>query len=120
MFKRFLFLVAGLVPGLAMLSAHWFPWRTVLARDLHRAEAYTYGVGWIVGVAGGCMRLAERTDTQLSPPECARLLEVSALSAGICTVLAYAIDGWTQERKENFVRRAINQEARHGEIRRKP
>jgi hypothetical protein len=42
----------GLAAGCSALLiavGHWFPWRALLHRDLHRVEAYIYGVLAVVG-----------------------------------------------------------------------
>ena len=59
--------VAAVVPGLAMMMAHWFPWRALLGRDLGRLECYAWGTAWIVGTSTGAMRLSARTDAPLMP-----------------------------------------------------
>jgi len=36
--------IACIITVLALLTEHWFPWRLLLRRDLHRVAAYVLGV----------------------------------------------------------------------------
>lgn len=103
----------ALIPGLAMLAAHWFPWRVVLGRDLGRIECYIWGTGWIIGIAGAAMRLSQRLDAPLTPDQSARMAEVAATSAGIATVGAYLIDFWGTHRRNGAAARIVAEAKKH-------
>lgn len=100
-----LFAVVSIVPGLAMMMAHWFPWRAVLGRDLGRLECYTWGTAWITGTAGAVMRLSDRVGAPLGPGDSARAMETAALSAGVATIAAYALDLWSDSRRTEAQRK---------------
>ena len=74
-----------------ILAGHWFPWRLLLGRELHRLEAYAYGVGVFALVAG--LALAATGNW-------AGLVIVAVVWAaeGLATVGAYAIDHWAKQR----------------------
>ena len=116
--RLFLFGMATIVPGLAMLAAHYFPWRALLGRDLGRIECYSWGTAWIMGISTAGMRISARLGQPLPPADCARLVELSAVSAGVCTVAAYAIDHWSGLRRRDFAAAIANrrrQESRSGQ-----
>lgn len=107
----------ALVPALAMLAAHWFPWRVFLGRDLGRIECYAWGTAWIVGVATATMRLSQRIDAPLTPDEAARLTELSAISAGTATIAAYLIDDLGAHRRNRAAARIAAEAKRNAENR---
>lgn len=114
----FLYGLVALIPGLAMLAAHWFPWRVALGRDLSRVESYMWGTAWIIGVAGAAIRLSQRLDAPATPDQSARLIEVSAASAGAATMAAYAVDAWGQQRRSATQARLVAEaKIRHAEKR---
>ncbi len=100
--------LAVLVPSLAMLAGHWFPWRKVLRRPLHRVEGYIYGVGWILLIPLAALTYAGLWDH-------AALLAGAAGGAGAATLLAYAVDRWTEA--EHKVMDAQDKETLYAEIR---
>lgn len=74
-----------------ILAGHWFPWRLLIGRELHRLEAYAYGVGVFLLVAGAGLA---------SVGYWSALVIVGAvwLAEGLATVGAYAIDHWAKQR----------------------
>ena len=97
--------VVAVVPGLAMMMAHWVPWRALLGRDLGRLECYAWGTAWIVGTSTAAMRLSDRAGAPLTPGDSARMVEVAALSAGLATIGAYAFDLWGDSRRAEAQRK---------------
>lgn len=81
--------LALIAPFLAMLAGHWFPWRKVLRRPLHAPECYIYGVLWILAVPLAALAYAGLWFY-------AALLGGSVAAAGAGTLLAYAVDRWTE------------------------
>ena len=77
--------IVGAASATLILVGHWFPWRKALGRDLHRIEAYAYGVGCIIGPTLFAYQLvgtAQATATLL----------VATFGAGIATLASKAID----------------------------
>ena len=74
------------IPMLVLGIAHWFPWKKILGHDLHRLEAYAIGTATIVGTAA--VAIADSDEGN----EHAKLLLLTAISAGVTTVLAWWID----------------------------
>jgi hypothetical protein len=76
-----------LLPATAMTGAHWFPWKRHLGRDLNNLERYIIGTAAIVGTANLAISQSEgdRDDHVV-------MLLLSAISAGLTTLAAYAID----------------------------
>jgi hypothetical protein len=74
-----------------ILAGHWFPWRLLLGRDLRRLEAYAYGVGVFLAVAGVALfALGQWT---------ALIIVLTVwLAEGLATVGGYAIDNWAKQR----------------------
>lgn len=109
--------VTATVPALAMLAAHWFPWRGLLGRDLSRIECYAWGTAWIIGVASAVMRMSRHIDAPLAPDEAATIAELSAASAGIATIAAYLIDDWGAHRRNRAAARIAAEAKRNAENR---
>lgn len=97
--------ITAIVPALAMLAAHWFPWRAFLGRDLSRIECYAWGTAWIIGVASAVMRMSRHIGAPVTPEEAARIAELSAVSAGTATIAAYIIDDWGTQRRNSAAAR---------------
>lgn len=102
----------GLAAGCSALLiavGHWFPWRALLHRELHRVEAYIYGVLAILTPA--CVALALRGDWYAI-----YLVVACAVSAGVVTVATKAIDrvaAWRNElhdmrARQDAERRAVS------------
>ena len=81
--------LAILLPALAMLAGHWFPWRKVLRRPLWPVEGYIYGTAWILAVPLLALAYAGLWGY-------VALLAGAACSAGAATLAAYAVDKWTE------------------------
>jgi hypothetical protein len=90
---RFLKGICVVVPAATMAAAHWFPWRRVFHRELHRLEAYACGTTAIVGTAALTIAHSEGDRGDHST-----MLLVAAASAGATTLLAYALDKFVQQR----------------------
>ena len=71
--------------SLWILAGHWFPFRKGFRRDMHRVEAYTYGVLGIIVPTLIAYRLAGTKDA-------AAILVTATASAGAATVTSKAID----------------------------
>lgn len=85
--------VAAAFAAIAIVAGHWFPWPALLHRELHRLEAYIYGVLAILGPACVVLGLQGEWATMA-------LLGACTLSAGITTMLAKTVDlvaGWRNE-----------------------
>ncbi len=86
----------GLAAGFSALliaGGHWFPWAALLHRDLHRVEAYTFGVLAILGPAFGVLAVAGDWYAVAVVGAC-------AVAAGVTTVTTKAIDrvaAWRNE-----------------------
>jgi hypothetical protein len=80
-------IVCTVLPGVAMIAAHWFPWRRLLHRDLHNLERYAIGTSAIVGTAAISISVSDgdRNDH-------AAMLLLAAGAAGAATALAYITD----------------------------
>lgn len=112
----FLHGLTALLPGLAMMLGHWFPWRPILGRDLTKLESYIWGTAWIVGVSAAAMRISQRLDQPLTPDQCARLLELASVSAGLSTMLAYLVDYYSARRRWDAARQmAASQRGKHAD-----
>lgn len=71
--------------ALLIAGGHWFPWRSLLHRDLHRVEAYIYGcLSILVPV---CVVLWTVQDWYAIA-----LITACTLAAGLMTVTTKAID----------------------------
>ena len=77
--------VVGSLSALAILAGHWFPWRRLLGRDLHRTEADTYGVTSICAPVLAAFALASEGWT-------ARVLACAVLGACLSTLASKALD----------------------------
>lgn len=84
---RFLQALCLVFPAATMAAAHWFPWRRILGRDLHRLEAYAIGTATIVGTATAAILHSDGDSN-----DAAAMLVLAAGSAGAATAAAYAID----------------------------
>lgn len=84
--------IALTLPALILLVLHYFPWGSLFAgRQLSRLEAYSLGVTTIISVPF-CLQLYASTYVDLSGRVVANLFLLSALSAGLATMLAWGID----------------------------
>lgn len=86
----------GLAAGCSALLiavGHWFPWAALLHRDLHRVEAYIYGV--LAILAPACVVLALQGDWYAI-----YLVGACAVAAGVVTVASKAIDRVAEWRNE--------------------
>lgn len=83
----FLKVVCTVLPAATMAAAHWFPWRRVMHRELHKLEAYSIGTAAIVGTAAVCISVS---DGDRNDHTCMLLLAAGA--AGATTALAYVTD----------------------------
>lgn len=99
--------VCAVLPGTAMAAAHWFPWRRLFGRQLHRLEAYGIGTAAIVGTAAAAMRNSDGDGK-----EHAGLLVTAAASAGVATVIAWAVDAFIEVRSEAYARHTFEEVAR--------
>jgi hypothetical protein len=93
---QFLTGMCATLPGAAMAIAHWFPWRKVIKRDLHKLETYAIGTAAIVGTAA----LALANDVVGDGEDHARMLMLAAWSAGATTLIAYTVDEFVAMRAE--------------------
>lgn len=95
----------------AILIGHWFPWRAMLGRTLHRLEAYAYGVAVILAAAAIPLLLAGNYYALAA-------LAVAASCAGAATLAAYAIDGLIAARHARLDAEDAQQHAakRHSEF----
>ena len=71
--------------ALWILAGHWFPFRKGFRRDMHRVEAYTYGVLGIIVPTLIAYRIAGTRDA-------AAILVTATVSAGAATVGSKAVD----------------------------
>jgi drug/metabolite transporter (DMT)-like permease len=78
---------------LLIAVGHWFPWRAVLHRELHRVEAYVYGVTSILAPA--FVVLALRDDWYAI-----YLVGACTVAAGATTITTKAIDRIVEWRNE--------------------
>lgn len=91
----------GIAAGFSALVigvGHWFPWRQLLHRELHRLEAYVYGV--LAIVVPVVVVLQRRGDVFTT-----RLLVACVLAAGAATLLGKLIDLIAAYRNELHDRR---------------
>lgn len=88
--------VCATLPAATMAAAHWFPWRRLFRRDLHKLEAYTIGTTAIVGTAA----IAISASGDGSGHVHSRMLLWAAGGAGITTLVAYAVDEFIRLRGE--------------------
>lgn len=103
-------ILAALVSALLIIGGHWFPWRLMLHRDLHRIEAYTYGVASILIPACAVLAWWGAWDAVTVVTSC-------ALAAGVTTVASKLVDLVIEFRnaahdareREDAARRAVNQ-----------
>lgn len=101
------------VPALSLFAAHFFPWRRVLARDLHPLEAYAIGTAAIVGTANVAIALSdsERSDDHVM------MLNLATGSAGVVTIAAHLIDAILSLRGEVARLKGQNRAlAEHGDV----
>ncbi len=86
--------VAAVAPALTLAAAHWFPWGALPGRHgapLPRLVTYAIGTGVIVGWASLLgLRFA------LTAWDALVLLWIVTASAGLLTLLAWAIDDWAR------------------------
>lgn len=85
--------ICATLPAVAMAAAHWFPWRRLFKRDLHRLEAYTIGTTAIVGTAAIAMAASDGDGHDHS-----RMLLLAAAAAGMTTLVAYTVDEFVRLR----------------------
>lgn len=97
--------IAAAFSALLIAGGHWFPWPLLFHRQLHRLEAYLFGVGAILGPA--CAVLALHDNWQAIA-----LLAACAASAGLMTAAAKAIDTVAAWRNELLDRRSRDAKAR--------
>ena len=71
--------------ALLIAGGHWFPWRSLLHRDLHRVEAYVYGV--LAILVPVFVVLWMQADWYAIA-----LIAACTLAAGLATVTAKGID----------------------------
>jgi hypothetical protein len=90
--------LAATFSALLIIGGHWFPWRALLHRDLHRIEAYILGIVAILAPAISLLW------TQGNTGAIAIILACS-VAAGIATVGAKAIDKIAEYRNELHDRR---------------
>ncbi len=74
-----------------ILAGHWFPWRLLLGRDLHRLEAYVYGVAVFLAVAGVALWALGQWVALV-------IILVVWAAEGLATLGGYAIDHWAKQR----------------------
>ena len=79
------FALVGAASATFILVGHWFPWRKAFGRDLHRVEAYAYGVACIILPAIVAYQLA-------GTAQATAILLVATFSAGLATLISKAID----------------------------
>lgn len=90
--------IAALASVLIISVMHWFPWRALLHRDLHRIEAYILGIVAILAPAISLLW------TQGNTGAIAIILACS-VAAGVATIGAKAIDKIAEYRNELHDRR---------------
>lgn len=78
-------ILVGAGSALWILAGHWFPFRKGFRRDMHRTEAYVYGVLGIVGPTLLAYKLAGTKDA-------AAILVTATVSAGAATVASKTVD----------------------------
>ena len=77
---------AALLPACLILAGHWFPWPSLLGRQLSRIEAYVFGVSCIMLPATALAVNVTEAQTVVW------LYWTAAIAAGIATIGAWAID----------------------------
>lgn len=92
------FYIATCATILLISVMHWFPWRALLHRDLHRIEAYILGIVAILAPAISLLW------TQGNTGAIAIILACS-VAAGVATIGAKAIDKIAEYRNELHDRR---------------
>ncbi|MGV1049178.1 MAG: hypothetical protein ACOYD4_11720 [Solirubrobacterales bacterium] len=92
-----IFIAAGF-SALLIGVGHWFPWRAILHRDLHRTEAYIYGLLAILGPSFAVLWLHAEWFALA-------LITACALAAGLTTVATKGLDKITAYRNELHDRR---------------
>ena len=90
--------LAATFSALLIIGGHWFPWRALLHRDLHRVEAYIYGLLSILTPAA--VVLWTRGDWFALA-----LIILCTIAAGIATIGAKGIDKIAEYRNELHDRR---------------
>lgn len=103
--------ICALLPGTAMAAAHWFPWQRLFKRELRRLEAYAIGTTAIVGTAAIAIANSEGDGRDHS-----RMLILAAASAGVTTLVAYAVDKFVKLGADN-ARLSAEREALGGNLR---
>lgn len=99
-------------PILALAAAHWFPWRRIRGRHLHRLEAYAIGTAAIVGTSGAAIALSNGDKN-----DHVTMLALATAAAGGITVAAHAIDAHMKDRGDIADLRArIETLTSHGDI----
>lgn len=106
-------IAAATVPGIAMIAAHYLPWRKAIGRQLHRLEAYAIGTAAIVGTAVGLLEIADREEVDIEPRSAAEIVILSAASAGVATLTAWTLDASIEQRH----RRLDEESRRHAKNR---
>ncbi|MCC6454456.1 MAG: hypothetical protein IT328_05895 [Caldilineaceae bacterium] len=84
--------LCAVVPAAMLAVAHWLPWKQMLGRDLHRLEAYAIGTTAIVGTA-----LVAMSQSDGDNEDHMTMLATAAVSAGMGTLAAWAVDALTAE-----------------------
>ena len=93
--------VMALISGLAQLTAHYFPWRKVLGRALHRTEAYMVGVVLMLAPFSVWLGLAGLWRVLLA-------LWVVIVTCGLFVIGAYLLDGNLEKGHRERVAQAEN------------
>lgn len=97
--------LAAAFSALLIVAGHWFPWPRLFHRELHRLEAYLFGVVAILGPACTLLALHGEWRSVL-------LLAACASVAGVTTAAAKAIDTVAAWRNELLDRRARDAQSR--------
>lgn len=92
------FYLATLVSMLLISLLHWFPWKALLHRDLHRLEAYAAGLFAIL--APSLTVLWSRGDY-----DAIIIILACTIAAGVATITAKSIDKIIDYRNEIHDRR---------------
>jgi len=85
--------IAAGFSALFIAGGHWFPWRAMLHRDLHRLEAYVYGVLSILLPAGAVLWMQAEWYA-------IALLVACTAAAGVTTATTKGVDRIIEWRNE--------------------
>lgn len=94
--------LAALVSALLIAVTHWFPWRVLLHRELHRVEAYAAGL--IAILLPGLTLLALWAEYMAMA-----VIIACTIAAGLTTLIAKSIDKVAEHRNELHDRRHRDQ-----------